>query len=140
MATATVKPKTNGTAKSSNTSTKAKPTAKAKPIQPSNDVKDILAKEGINMQPIVSLADKLQKFEKMKGLANQQEKLATTLTDLTKFKYNQGDSCVFLIRDEEGKEFKTSNTNLIGLVTNQLVHTLQLKKKDVETKLLAFQI
>ena len=140
MATSTATPKTNGTTKKVTPKTPPKATPKPKEINPSENVSKILEKEGINMQPIVSLADKLQKFEKMKGLANQQEKLATTLNDLTKFKYNHGDSCVFLIRDEEGKEFKTSNTNLIGLVTNQLVHTLELKKKDVEAKLLAFEI
>jgi hypothetical protein len=61
-------------------------------------------------EAVKTLDERIINFEKLRGLAaNQREKLLATLTELTKFKYNNGDSCIFLIQDEDSKEFKTNN-------------------------------
>ncbi len=88
----------------------------------------------------VNLDDRIQKFEQLQGLAKQRERLASTLTDLNKFKYNQSDSSTFFIKDSDGLEFKTTNTNLIHLVTNQLKHTLETRKTEIEKQLIAFEL
>lgn len=38
----------------------------------------------------ISLDDRIQNFEKLRGLATQRERLNQTLSELTKFNYNQG--------------------------------------------------
>lgn len=137
MATATVKQ--NGTAKKETTTPKKaiqkklaeQATGKA-PTPVTNQEK---SQENPSVIP-VSLDDRMQKFEKLKGLAHQRERLNSTLTSLTKFKYNQSDSCT----DSDGLEFRTTNTNLIQLVTNHLKHTLDTRKTDIEKQLVAFEL
>ena len=99
-----------------------------------------ISKEKITEKPIVNLDDRMQKFEKLKGLAHQRERLNSTLTNLTKFKYNQSDSCTFYIKDSDGLEFRTTNTNLIQLVTNHLKHTLDTRKSEIEKQLVNFEL
>ncbi len=70
-------------------------------------------------QPEVNLDERIQKFEKLKGLATQRERLMKSLGELTKFNYNQDDSASFHLRDSHSLEFKTANTNLIKLVTEE---------------------
>ncbi|CAL2095623.1 conserved protein of unknown function [Tenacibaculum sp. 190524A02b] len=141
MATATVKQ--NGTAK--------KETATAKKA-----VQEKLAKEATGQKttpitkeqpkpvetpaPVIDLQSKLDRFEKMKGLAQQRERLTSTLTELNKFKYNQSDSARFEIIDSQNLSFMTTNTNLIHLVTNTLRSTLQTRKAEIEAQLIAFEI
>jgi hypothetical protein len=91
-------------------------------------------------KPVINLDDRMQKFEKLKGLAGQRERLSETLSELTKFKYNQSDSASFYIKDSVGLEFKTTNSNLIHLVTNHLKTTLELRKAEIETQLIAFEL
>ena len=110
MATAIAKQ--NGTAKKETTATKkavqeklakeatgqkTSPIAKEqpKPVQPI-------------VKPIINLDDRMQKFEQLKGLAHQRERLSTTLTELNRFKYNQSDSASFYMKDSQGLEFKTT--------------------------------
>ncbi|MEZ4841252.1 MAG: hypothetical protein R2821_06990 [Flavobacteriaceae bacterium] len=125
MATAV---KQNGSSKVQNTTVK-------------KDVQQQLAKDAIGkLEPVkskaeikveiphVNLDDRIQKFEKLRGLANNRERLVQTLNDLTKFNYNQGDSSSFYIRDASGMEFKTTNTNLIRLVSSNLQTTLEERK------------
>ena len=90
--------------------------------------------------PIINLDDRMQKFEQLKGLAHQRTRLSDTLTDLNRFKYNQSDSATFFIKDSHGLEFKTTNTNLIHLITSHLKHTLETRKGEVEKQLVAFQL
>ena len=90
--------------------------------------------------PVINLDDRMQKFEKLKGLAGQRERLSNTLSELTKFKYNQSDSASFFIKDSNGLEFKTTNSNLIHLVTNHLKATLEHRKGEIETQLIAFEL
>lgn len=96
-----------------------------------------------NVQPetlIVNLDDRMQKFEQLKGLAHQRTRLFDTLTDLNKFKYNQSDSATIFIKDSYGLEFKTTNTNLIHLLTNYLKNTLDVRKEEIEKQLIAFEL
>ena len=88
----------------------------------------------------VNLDDRMQKFEQLQGLAKQRERLTSTLTDLNKFKYNQSDSASFYIKDSDGLEFKTTNTNLIHLVTNHLKNTLETRKTEIEKQLVTFEL
>ena len=118
MATLT---KTNGTAKKETTTVK-------------KEVQKKLAQQAIGKVPTVKTE------EKLKGLAGQRERLSSTLTELTKFKYNQSDSASFFIKDSNGLEFKTTNSNLIHLVTNHLKSTLENRKSEIETQLIAFEL
>ena len=115
------------------------------------NVKEQLAKDAIGKdvqqvkQPLVSkatidLADRIQRFEKLRGLATQRERLVQTLSELTKFNYNQGDSASFYIRDSYNLEFKTTNTNLIKLVTTHLQSTLEARKGEIEQEIIQFEL
>lgn len=88
----------------------------------------------------VNLDDRIQKFEKLRGLATQRERLTQTLNELTKFNYNQDDSASFYIRDSHNLEFKTTNTNLIKLVTSHLQSTLEDRKSEIEGQIVAFEL
>ncbi|MCX2682064.1 hypothetical protein OOZ15_19085 [Galbibacter sp. EGI 63066] len=108
--------------------------AKKQAASSKNEVKKKLTKEAIGKSPAsakvkeavktnkasVNLDDRIQKFEKLRGLATQRERLVQTLNELTKFNYNQGDSSSFYLRDSHGMEFKTTNSNLIKLVSTHL--------------------
>ena len=88
----------------------------------------------------ISLDDRIQNFEKLRGLATQRERLNQTLSELTKFNYNQGDSASFYIRDSHNLEFKTTNTNLIKLVTTHLQSTLEERKSEIEEQIVKFEL
>jgi len=88
----------------------------------------------------ISLDDRIQNFEKLRGLATQRERLSQTLNELTKFYYNQGDSASFQIRDSHNLEFKTTNTNLIKLVTMHLQSTLEERKSEIEEQIVRFEL
>ena len=92
------------------------------------------------MVPEVSIDNRIQKFEKLKGLATNRERLNQTLGELTKFNYNQDGSSSFYIRDSHGLEFKTTNSNLINLVTTQLQKTLEQRKSEIEKDILIFEL
>lgn len=91
-------------------------------------------------KPQINLDERIQKFEKLRGLATQRERLTDTLNELTKFNYNQGDSASFHIRDSHNLEFKTTNTNLIKLVTTHLQSTLEQRKAEIETEIVQFEL
>ncbi|HPF12600.1 MAG TPA: hypothetical protein PKW08_12530 [Flavobacteriaceae bacterium] len=91
-------------------------------------------------QPTVNLDDRIQKFEKLKGLATQRERLTETLNELTKFNYNQDGSCSFYIRDSRNLEFKTTNSNLTKLVTTHLQTTLEQRKSEIEEQIVEFEL
>lgn len=99
-----------------------------------------LAEQAIGQHPEKSLDEKIQGFEKLKGLANQRERLVSTLHKLNKFKYNNGDTCVFLLRDEDHQEFQTGNTTLIKLVTDVLQEQLEHRKTEIEIEILNFEL
>ncbi|KAB8154247.1 hypothetical protein EZY14_007365 [Kordia sp. TARA_039_SRF] len=139
------------TAKTQNGSTKKATTAK-------KAVQEKLAQEAVGQKttpasktppkthtkpaetPVVNLQDKLEKLEQMKGLAQQRTRLNSTLTELNKFKYNQSESVRFEIVDSQNLSFKTTNSNLITLVTNHLKATLETRKSEIEKELIAFEL
>lgn len=88
----------------------------------------------------VNLDERIQKFEKLKGLATQRERLTETLNKLTKFNYNQDGSCAFQIKDSHHLEFKTTNSNLIKLVTSHLQATLEQRKIEIERDIVKFEL
>ena len=88
----------------------------------------------------VSLETRLSNFERMKGLASQRTRLADTLNELNIFKYQNSDSCIFQLKDENGKEFKTTNNNLITLVTDVLKEQLTTRKNEIEKQILEFDM
>ena len=90
--------------------------------------------------PMVQLAERIQGFEKLRGLADQRERLRNTLTDIQRFNYNNDGASTFFMRDSSGKEFKTTNSNLIKLVAEKLQTTLEARKKELETEILAFEL
>ena len=135
------------------TAVKQNGTSKVQNATVKKDVQQQLAKDAIGkLEPVkskaeikveiphVNLDDRIQKFEKLRGLANNRERLVQTLNDLTKFNYNQGDSSSFYIRDASGMEFKTTNTNLIRLVSSNLQTTLEERKAELEKQILDFQL
>lgn len=91
-------------------------------------------------KPTINLDDRIQKFEKLRGLATQRERLTETLSELTKFNYNQDGSSSFYIRDSRNLEFKTTNTNLITLVTKHLQSTLEQRKSEIEEQIVKFEL
>ncbi len=91
-------------------------------------------------KPSVNLDERIQKFEKLRGLATQRERLTETLNELTKFNYNSDDSSSFYLRDSRNLEFKTTNTNLIKLVTEHLLSTLQERKLEIEKQIVQFEL
>ncbi|GAA3597564.1 hypothetical protein Q4Q39_20285 [Flavivirga amylovorans] len=97
-------------------------------------------KKAITEKPVINLEDRIQKFEKLRGLATQRERLTQTLSELTKFNYNQDDSSSFYLRDSHNLEFKTTNTNLIKLVTSHLQSTLEQRKCEIEEQIVQFQL
>ncbi len=132
------KVKQNGTAKKQNATVK-------------KEVQDKLTKEAIGkttkpeksvvvVKPTINLDDRIQKFEKLRGLATQRERLTQTLNELTKFNYNQDDSSSFYLRDSRNLEFKTTNTNLIKLVTSHLQSTLEQRKSEIEDQIVRFEL
>ena len=92
------------------------------------------------LEVIVNLDQRINNFEKLRGIANQRERLTATLSELTKFNYNQDGSSTFFLRDAAGLEFKTMNSNLIQLVTKQLQHTLEVRKAELEKELIEFEL
>ena len=84
------------------TKTKQNGTAKKETATVKKDVQKKLTEEAMGQaqktkQAIVSkatidLVERMQRFEKLRGLATQRERLVQTLNELTKFNYNQGDS------------------------------------------------
>lgn len=99
-----------------------------------------LAVEAVGVKQAKSLEEKITGFEKLRGLANQRERLVSTLSDLNKFKFNNGDNCIFALRDENQKEFKTTNNNLIKIVTDVLQETLTARKTEIEAEILNFEL
>lgn len=90
--------------------------------------------------PIVNLDDRINRFEKLKGIATQRERLVDTLSSLQRFNYNSGESCSFSLKDAFGLEFKTTNSNLITLVADTLQKTLENRKAELEKELLEFEL
>ena len=135
------------TAKRNATVKKETTTAKA-------DVKKQLAKEATQpdakqpqpkqiaeaTKPVVNLDERMNKFEKLRGLASQRERLTATLSELTRFNYNQDGSSTFYLKDSAGLEFKTTNSNLIRLVTSQLQKLLENRKTELEKELIEFEL
>ncbi len=88
----------------------------------------------------VNLDDRIQNFEKLRGLANNREQLVGKLSELTKFNYNHDGSSQFTLRDSNGLEFRTTNTNFINLVTSQLQETLEKRKQEIEAQIVQFEL
>ncbi len=132
------KVKSNGTAKNDNATVK-------------KEVQKKLTEEAVGKTVVpekfktveksaINLDDRIQKFEKLRGLATQRERLTETLSELTKFNYNQDGSSSFHIRDSRNLEFKTTNTNLIKLVTTHLQSTLEERKSEIEDQIVKFEL
>ena len=103
--------------------------------------KTIVSEKAVKVEtPKINLDDRIQKFEKLRGLATQRERLTQTLSELTKFNYNQDDSSSFYLRDSRNLEFKTTNTNLIKLVTAHLQSTLEQRKSEIEEQIVQFEL
>lgn len=133
--------KQNGTAKKETTVVKKQVQKKLAEQATGKKESPITPKQTVQPEiPIINLDDRMQKFEQLKGLAHQRTRLSDTLTDLNRFKYNQSDSATFFIKDSSGLEFKTTNTNLIHLVTNHLKGTLENRKAEIEKQLIAFEL
>ena len=109
------------------------------------EVQKKLAQEAISKTPApivkpvtvdISLDECIDRFEKIRGVANQRERLSKTLTELSRFNYNSTDSCTFSLTDVAGLEFKTTNTNLIKLIASELQTTLETRKAEIEKQLI----
>ena len=133
------------------TKTKSNGVAKRQTATVKKEVQDKLTNEAIGKtvvpekkvtaeKPVINLDDRIQKFEKLRGLATQRERLTETLNELTKFNYNQDGSSSFHIRDSRHLEFKTTNSNLIKLVTTHLQSTLEQRKAEIEQEIVQFEL
>ncbi|GGG37474.1 hypothetical protein GCM10011344_42890 [Dokdonia pacifica] len=130
-------------------------TSKRETTTPSTTVKKQLAKEATGQAKVpvqtaakekqqevkfINLDDRIKQFEKLRGLANQRERLVNTLSELTRFNYNQAESSTFSLKDASGLEFQTTNSNLIKLVATELQKTLETRKEQLEKDILAFNL
>tara|TARA_R110002033_G_scaffold152014_1_gene188581 strand:+ start:9143 stop:9550 length:408 start_codon:yes stop_codon:yes gene_type:complete len=132
------KAKSNGTAKKVNATVKKEVQKK---LTEEAIGKTTVPEKGTAAQKApVNLDERIQKFEKLRGLATQRERLTETLNELTKFNYNQDGSSSFYIRDSRNLEFKTTNTNLIKLVTTHLQSTLEHRKTEIENEIVKFEL
>ena len=132
------KAKSNGTAKKVNATVK-KDVQKKLTEQAIGKI-TVTEKKATVEKPAINLDDRIQKFEKLRGLATQRERLVQTLSEITKFNYNQGDSSSFYLRDSHGMEFKTTNSNLIKLVATHLQSTLETRKGELENEIVVFEL
>ncbi|TPN84508.1 hypothetical protein [Aquimarina algicola] len=120
---------------------KAKLTTEAKSATVSGSViKPKAPQQTKPIKTLVNLDDRIQNFEKLRGLANNREQLVGKLNELTKFNYNHDGSSQFTLRDSTGLEFKTTNTNFIHLVTSQLQSTLEKRKQEIEAQIVQFEL
>ncbi len=133
------------------TKTKQNGVAKKENATVKKEVQNKLTKEAVGKttvpvktvvaeKSVINLDGRIQKFEKLRGLATQRERLTQTLNELTKFNYNQDDSSSFYLRDSRNLEFKTTNTNLIKLVTTHLQSTLEQRKSEIEEQIIQFEL
>ena len=97
-----------------------------------------LASEAIENN--INLDERINQFEKLRGIANQRERLSKTLTELSRFNYNSAESSTFTLKDAAGLEFKTTNSNLISLVATGLQTTLEARKIEIEKEILEFKL
>ena len=132
------KVKSNGTAKKVNATVKKE--VQKKLTEQAIGKTNVPEKKVTVEKTVINLDDRIQKIEKLRGLANQRERLTETLNELTKFNYNQDGSSSFHIRDSRNLEFKTTNTNLIKLVTTHLQSTLEQRKSEIEEQILKFEL
>lgn len=132
------KAKQNGTVKRQNASVKKEVQKKLTNEAIGKTV--VPEKVPVALKPEVNLDDRIQKFEKLRGLATQRERLNQTLGELTKFNYNQDGSSSFYLRDSHNLEFKTTNSNLIKLVTEHLQSTLEQRKSQIEQEIVQFEL
>ncbi len=130
--------KQNGVAKKENATVKKE--VQKKLTEQATGKTVVTEKPVIAEKAIINLDDRIQNFEKLRGLANHRERLTETLSELTKFNYNQDDSSSFHLRDSSNLEFKTTNTNLIKLVTSHLQVTLEQRKSEIEEQILEFKL
>lgn len=91
-------------------------------------------------EPVINLEERIDRFEKLRGITTQRERLVLTLTELARFNYNSSDSCSFYMKDSTGLEFKTTNSNLIKLISDELQHTLETKKVELEKQIMGFTL
>lgn len=132
------KARQNGTAKQENATVKKEVQKKLTEEAIGKTV--VPEKKTIDEKPVINLDDRIQKFEKLRGLATQRERLTETLNELTKFNYNQDGSSSFHIRDSRNLEFKTTNSTLIKLVTTHLQSTLEVRKSEIEEQIVKFEL
>ncbi len=135
-----LKVKQNGIAKKENATAKKEVQEKLMKQAIGKTIIPVKTTESSNIEKIVNIDDRIQKFEKLRGLATQRERLTQTLNEFTKFNYNQDDSSSFYLRDSHNLEFKTTNTNLIKLVTTHLQSTLEQRKSEIENQIIAFEL
>ena len=128
--------KTNGQRKNETATTKAA-IQKKLVEQATGKMSEPANKEVIAQLP-VTLDERINRFEKLRGITSQRERVVHILTELARFNYNSSESCTFFLRDMAGLEFKTTNTNLIRIVAGELQKTLEAKKAALEKQLMEF--
>jgi len=88
----------------------------------------------------IDINDRVQKIKEVRGLATKRDKTIETLNDLREFRFSSDDSAQLTIHDSEHRDFKTSNSNLLGMVVDHLEVLLDAKAKELEKEILNFQI
>ena len=86
------------------------------------------------------MEERIQKVEKLRGLTLKRSITVKTLNDLRTFAFTADDSCKLEISDSTHRDFSTSNSNLIKLLTNHLGSLLKGKITDLDEKIIEFEI
>lgn len=130
--------KQNGTAKKENATVKQEV---QKRLTEQAIGKAIIAEKPLPIkQSAINIDKRIQNFKKLRGLTTKHERLTQTLTELTKFNYNQDGSSSFYLWDSRNLEFKTTNTNLIKLVNTHVQSTLEARKSEIEEQIVKFEL
>lgn len=92
------------------------------------------------LKKVFSLAERIERVKLLDGLVNKRQKVVATLTDLRKFQFSADESCELELSDSSGKEFRTGNSNLIGMLSTHLESLLQDKVKELDEQIQDFDL
>lgn len=91
-------------------------------------------------QPKLSLEQRIQKVEELRSLTGKRQRTVETLNNLRTFQYGSDENSTLIITDSQGMKFATSNSNLIGMLSEYFVHLLGDKVSALDDEILGFQL
>jgi len=110
-----------------------------KPVQPVTP--KVIPLEDARLKKIVSLQARVDRLTEFQTYVSDYNKITDTLKGVGDFKSAQAKSIRFTLEDlVADKTFETTNSNLIGILVNDLIEKLQQKQSELVDKILTFDI